>query len=85
MNKHIEIMRLKQMSKEIGEIADKLLTEYQTPIETLNLSSRLRNALHRGGVEYVEQVLTMTEKDFMRLRNFGKCCLIELTERIKIL
>ena len=80
---HTELMRLKEMAKEIGIIADKLLGEYQTPIETMNFSSRLRNALRRGGVEYIEQVLKMSEQDLSKLRNFGKGCLDELTEKLQ--
>jgi len=82
MDKQLEIMRLKEMSKQLGEIADKLLTEYQTPIETLNFSSRLYNALKRNGIDFVEQVLKTSQEDFLKMRCFGKGCLSELNEKM---
>jgi DNA-directed RNA polymerase alpha subunit len=83
MEEQIEILRLKELSKEIGLIAEKLLCKYQTPLETLNLSNRTANALVRADIEYVEQVLKMTRSDFLRLPKFGIGCLNELTAKLK--
>jgi len=83
MDKQLEVLRLKEMSRQLGEIADKLLSEFSTSIETLNLSSRCYNALTRADVNSVEQILKMTDEDLLVLRNFGKGCFIELTEKIK--
>jgi len=83
--KQMEILRLKELSQEINIIADKLLSEYQTPIESLNFSKRLFNALKRNGVDFVEQVLVIEKEEFLRMRNFGKGCLSELSEKLKVL
>ena len=62
---------------------EKVAERLGTLIAELCLSSRLKNALYRGGYEYIEQVLKLSDNDLLRLRNFGTYCLKELTEKIK--
>lgn len=83
MNKQTELERIKKMSHEIIVIADKLLSEYKTPIETLNLSSRAQKCLFRAEIEYVEQLVRLTEKELLRFRNMGKHTVNEIKEKIK--
>jgi len=83
MNKQAELERIKKMSHEIILIADKLLSEYKTPIDTLGLSSRAKNALLRGGIEFVEQVLKLTDDDLLRLRGMGVKTVDEIKEKLK--
>ncbi|MCL2755691.1 MAG: hypothetical protein FWE45_01415 [Firmicutes bacterium] len=82
MDKQLEIMRIKEMSKELGEIAEKLLTGFRTPIETLNLSGRAKNSLMRGGIEYVEQLIKLERRDILRLRNMGEKTFGEIKQKI---
>ena len=82
MNKQAELERIKKMSHEIILIADKLLSGFHTPIETLNLSNRAKNCLMRAEIEYVEQLIKLTEKDLLRLRNMGKHTLNEIKEKL---
>ena len=67
--------------QEIAEI--KTIEFLGTPIEKLGFSTRTRKALLRGGIESIEQLLLYTDKDLMRLRNFGKCCLAEVKENLR--
>ena len=66
-----------------GIVPKKIAEKLGTPIAELGCSTRLRNALKRGGYEYIEQVLKLSNNDLLRLRNFGTFCLKELTEKIK--
>ncbi len=43
-----------------------------TPIENLDLSVRSYNCLKRAGLNSVEKLKTMTDKDLMRVRNLGR-------------
>jgi len=83
MDKKSEIMRLKEMSQQLGEIADKLLTEYQTPIENLNLHTRVQNCLHRYGIQTVEELIKLSLDDLLRMRNFGMYCAEQLNEKAR--
>jgi DNA-directed RNA polymerase alpha subunit len=65
-----------------GAIPEKIIKRLGTPIAELGCSARLNNALMRGGFEYVEQVIKLDSADLLRLRNFGKCCLNELTKKL---
>jgi len=67
-----------------GEMPERVIEKLGTPIAELGCSMRLYNALNRRGIEYVEQVLKMSDNELLRLRNFGAGCLNELTEKIKI-
>jgi len=83
MDKQLEIMRIKTMAKELGEIADMLLDEFQTPIEFLGLSSRAKNSLRRGDIEYIEQLVKLEIYDVLRLRNMGEKTFNEIKEKLK--
>ena len=82
MNKQAELERIKKLATEICTIADKLFNCDKTPIETLNLSSRAKNCLMRAEIEYVEQLIKLTEKDLLRLRNMGKHTVNEIKQKI---
>lgn len=78
------LQKIIELSKQIGEIAEKILTGNRTPITKLGLSGRATNALHRGGIEYVEQLIMLTKKDLLRLRNMGEKTAKEIQEKIKV-
>lgn len=59
---------------------------YETPIEQLNLSVRVFNALRRSGITSVGEVLEMLElgdDTLLAIRNFGMKSLVELKERLQ--
>ena len=57
-----------------------------SPIETLDLSPRVYNALTRKGVTTVDEVLEMLDRGpdaMLAIRNFGEKSLDELVQRLK--
>ena len=55
---------------------------HNTPLANLALSPRTLNALWRGNITKVAQVLTMSDEELTGIRNFGEKCLIELDQRL---
>jgi len=51
-------------------------------LANLVLSPRTLNALWRGNITNVAQVLTMPDEELTGIRNFGEKCLIELDRRL---
>jgi len=56
---------------------------YNMPVESLGLSARTLNCLKRAGINRVGEVLAMTKKDLLKIRNFGQKSLTELYERLE--
>mgnify|MGYP000870419797 CR=1 FL=1 len=53
-----------------------------TAIEELNLSVRSYHCLKRAGVDSVEKLRTMTEEDFMRVRNLSRKSVYEIKRKL---
>lgn len=53
-----------------------------TPIEDLKLSVRSLNCLKRAGILTVGELLTYSEEDVMKLKNFGQKSLDEIKEKL---
>ena len=53
-----------------------------TPIEDLQLSVRSLNCLKRAGIRTVGELLTYSEEDVMKLKNFGQKSLDEIAEKL---
>ena len=53
-----------------------------TPLANLALSPRTHNALWRGNVTQVSQVLALSDEELLGIRNFNEKCLIELDQRL---
>ncbi|MGH7728468.1 MAG: DNA-directed RNA polymerase subunit alpha [Vulcanimicrobiaceae bacterium] len=53
-------------------------SEWDVPVETLNLSVRSFNCLKRAGISKVSELLDMTEDQIIKMRNFGKKSLDEI-------
>lgn len=53
-----------------------------TPIEELNLSVRSINCLKRADMFSVEKLLTLTDDDFMQIRNLGRKCMDEIKRKL---
>lgn len=51
-------------------------------IDYLGLSNRTDNALRRGKVYTIQQLVDTSDKDLMKLRNFGVKCLVEVHQKL---
>jgi len=49
-------------------------------VETLDLSVRTANCLQNAGIETIGQLVTKTEADLLRTKNFGRKSLTEIKE-----
>jgi DNA-directed RNA polymerase subunit alpha len=54
----------------------------EVPIEELKLSVRSMNCLKRAGILYIGELLTYSEEDVMKLKNFGQKSLDEIREKL---
>ena len=55
-------------------------SEWDVPVETLNLSVRSYNCLKRAGISKVSELLDLSEDEIMKMRNFGKKSLDEIKQ-----
>ena len=55
---------------------------HSTPLAKLSLSPRSLNALVRAHITVVGQVLGLSDKELVRIRNFGDQCLAELDQKL---
>lgn len=55
---------------------------YRTRIEDLQLSPRTLNCLKRANINWVGEVLDMSDEDLLKIRNFGEKSLFELQEKL---
>ena len=65
-------------STEEKPVASAPASEWDIPVETLNLSVRSFNCLKRAGISKVSELLDMTEDEIIKMRNFGKKSLDEI-------
>jgi DNA-directed RNA polymerase subunit alpha len=54
-------------------------------IEELDLSVRSYNCLKRAGINTVEDLITKTEEDMMKVRNLGRKSLEEVVQKMDAL
>ncbi len=54
------------------------------PIEELDLPMRAYNSLKRNSITKVGQILSLSDDEFLRMRNFGQKSLDELKERLAL-
>lgn len=66
-------------------VSEAPVSEWDVPVETLDLSVRSYNCLKRAGIAKVSELLDLSEDEIMKMRNFGRKSLDEikqvLTER----
>src|ERR1700686_2305221 len=67
-------------STEEKPVATAPASEWDVPVETLNLSVRSFNCLKRAGISKVSELLDMSENEIIKMRNFGKKSLDEIKE-----
>jgi DNA-directed RNA polymerase alpha subunit len=53
-----------------------------TPIAKLNLSTRAKNCLRRGGIETIEELLKLERHRFLNMRNMGEKTASEIAQSI---
>lgn len=61
-------------------VAQAPTSEWDVPVETLNLSVRSFNCLKRAGISKVSELLDLSEDEIMKMRNFGKKSLDEIKQ-----
>lgn len=69
-------------SREEEEVAGPESELLDTPIEDLSLSVRSLNCLKRAGIRTVGELLTYSEEDVMKLKNFGQKSLDEIADKL---
>jgi DNA-directed RNA polymerase subunit alpha len=57
-------------------------SQYNMPVESLNLTARTLNCLKRASIHKVGEILERTRGELLRIRNFGEKSLDELNERL---
>ncbi|MEX2599132.1 MAG: DNA-directed RNA polymerase subunit alpha [Dehalococcoidia bacterium] len=57
-------------------------SEYNRPVESLNLTARTLNCLKRASIHKVGEILEKSRADLLRIRNFGEKSLDELDEKL---
>jgi DNA-directed RNA polymerase subunit alpha len=82
----VDYARISQVEEEKQLIRLSIPDEkYNMPVEQLDLSVRTLNALRRGGITTVGELITKGEKELLSLRNFGQKSKRELDERLQAL
>ena len=61
-------------------ISEAPASEWDVPVETLDLSVRSYNCLKRAGISKVSELLDLSEDEIMKMRNFGKKSLDEIKQ-----
>lgn len=57
-------------------------SQYNLPVETLNLTARTLNCLRRASIAKVGEILERSRADLLKIRNFGEKSLDELEEKL---
>ncbi len=58
-------------------------TDLDRPIEALDLSQRSYNCLKRANIDYVRQLVDLSENDLMNIRNFGVKSVEEVKDKLE--
>jgi DNA-directed RNA polymerase subunit alpha len=69
-------------AEEVATVASANLLD--APIEELDLPMRAYNSLKRNSITKIGQVLSLSDEEFLRMRNFGQKSLDELKERLAL-
>jgi len=91
-----ELERIQQMANDIWFFVDRILThpdlikqqlpignKDKTPITELGLSARALKCLERLDVEYVDDLVQLSKRDLLRVRNMGEKTFEEINEKVK--
>ncbi|WP_128896407.1 DNA-directed RNA polymerase subunit alpha [Longirhabdus pacifica] len=88
MNEHLSLfVNLTNQAQEaeimVEKEEDKKEKVLEMTIEELDLSVRSYNCLKRAGINTVQELITKTEDDMMKVRNLGRKSLEEVQEKLK--
>ena len=82
----VDYVRVSQIAEEKERIRLSVPEEqYNMSVEQMYLSVRTLNALRRGGIATVGELINRREKELLALRNFGQKSKQELEERLKVM
>lgn len=76
---------LEELRPELPEEEAAKAMREEVPLEKLGLSSRVLNALRRGGIRTVDELLKKSKEELLSLSNFGEKAWQELQERLEAL
>ena len=62
---------------------DSKLKKLETPIEDLDFSVRAYNCLKRAGIHTLQDLVSKSDSDIMKIRNLGKKSLKEVLDKVK--
>ncbi len=71
---------LEELKPEAPEEEEAEVVKEEVPLERLGLSSRVLNALRRGGIRTVDELLKKSKEELLSLSNFGEKAWQELQE-----
>jgi len=80
--KTIDINCYEEIINKIKEIKG-IKKDQQTPLEILDLSVRSYNCLRRAGIDTVEKLIKISEKELFEVRNLGRNGFEEVVKKIK--
>lgn len=60
----------------------KKLLEENAPVEMLKFSCRIGNSLNNANIYTIGQLISKTESDLIKMRNFGKLSLLEVKYKL---
>ena len=78
-----QFARLQSQPETVEEVEVPQMSKDGTVIEDLELSVRSLNCLKRAGIAYVGDLLTYSENQLMKLKNFGQKSLDEIKDKLK--
>jgi DNA-directed RNA polymerase subunit alpha len=87
LNSHLELFvgltdEAKDAEIMVEKEEDKKEKVLEMTIEELDLSVRSYNCLKRAGINTVQELITKTEEDMMKVRNLGRKSLEEVQEKL---
>ena len=80
-----ELDRIRESAEQILTAVEKISNAdvLNKPIAELGLSTRALNCLKWRDINYIGELLELSDRDLMRIRNMGKHTFNEITERVK--
>ncbi|WP_300897165.1 DNA-directed RNA polymerase subunit alpha C-terminal domain-containing protein, partial [uncultured Helicobacter sp.] len=78
----VDLSETSNNAKNIAEDSGELKT-LMIKIDTLNLSARCFNCLDRSGLEYVGELVIMSENELKNIKNMGKKSYEEIAEKLE--
>jgi DNA-directed RNA polymerase subunit alpha len=74
----------KKIEDSIDKEEEKIQTLLRMPVEELELSVRSANCLKSSDLNIIGELITKTEQEMLKMRNFGKKSLVEIKEKLTL-